>query len=116
MYYLKPVLGKVRQVGALFMSAAVAAGVLVACGEPPPPPTPLLGLERGAQVYTAYCQVCHPGGHIGAGPALRPIMPARSDEELTQSIRHGKNRMPGFNDKAISDADLKVLIEYMRSW
>jgi mono/diheme cytochrome c family protein len=103
-------------VGALFVPAIIATGVLVACGEPPPPPTPVSTLERGAQVYTAQCQVCHPGGYIGAGPALRPVLPARSDDDLTQSIRHGKNRMPGFGDKVISDADLKALIEYMRSW
>jgi mono/diheme cytochrome c family protein len=73
-------------------------------------------MERGAQVYTTYCQVCHPGGYIGAGPALRPVIPERSDEDLTQSIRRGKNRMPGFGERAISEADLNMLIEYMRGW
>jgi mono/diheme cytochrome c family protein len=96
-------------------TSALAALAMVACGDNAPP-TPKTGLERGAEVYAAHCQACHPGGGAGAGPSIQAVIPNLADDELRRVIRKGKNRMPGFPERVISEADLKLMIEYMRSW
>ena len=88
--------------------------VLAACGDSPPPPGPTpTPLPRGAAIYLRYCQVCHPNGQKGVGPAL--IASPRSDDEITTLVRHGKANMPAFDTTLISDADLRDLIDYIRS-
>jgi mono/diheme cytochrome c family protein len=108
-------LRNVRAAVLFVATSALSALALAACGDTAPP-TPSSGLERGASAYAAHCQACHPGGGAGAGPAIQAMIPSLSDDELRAVIRKGKNRMPGFPERVISEADLKLMIEYMRSW
>ena len=91
---------------------------MAACGETTPPPlptpTPLSpALTRGADVYARYCQVCHPNGKQGVGPAL--IASPLSDAEIATLVRQGKANMPAYDPTVISDEDLQNLIAYVRS-
>ena len=49
----------------------------------------------------------------GAGPAL--IGQHYTDEELRTVVRKGKNRMPGYNEKLISEEELADLVAHVQS-
>ncbi len=89
---------------------------LAACGEstsltPTATAAPTLEKARGETLYMRYCNVCHPGGGLGSGPSLKQLSLSR--EDVTNYIRHGKGRMPGFGTAAISDEDLTQLVDYV---
>ena len=87
-----------------------AAATTPGAATPPAIPTSLL---RGAEVFTRYCQVCHPGGNQGVGARL--IGTPRSDEQIKTVVRHGQKNMPAFSPETISDEDLTGLVNYIRS-
>ncbi len=83
--------------------------------------------ERGLKVYSANCASCHPingAGDAAVGPDLN--LPANPTEYFQEaylrrlirdpaSVRSWKARiMPGFSEKALSDADLDDLLAYFR--
>ena len=73
------------------------------------------GLPRsGEVVFARYCNTCHPGGGLGAGPSLIRALPNLSDGQLRDIVRHGKSRMPGFTEQEISNAELDDLIGFVR--
>jgi mono/diheme cytochrome c family protein len=78
-------------------------------------PSPSPQSPRGQAVFARYCSSGHPGGRRGIGPSLVERLPTLSDEQVRATVRHGKNRMPGFGPKAISDDDLTELIAYVRT-
>lgn len=110
--------GKRAMLGAIFVgSAALACIGLAACdsgtsqgsaGSP-------TSVEAGQAVFSRYCQVCHPGGNPGAGPALRELVPKLTDEQMRSVVRTGKNRMPGYGPQEISDDELTGLVAYIRT-
>lgn len=98
------------------LSVLVGAAILVACDSGSAPPTPsLTGAAAGERVYMQYCNMCHPGGNEASGPALKPLLPTLSDEQIRTIVRKGKVPMPGYNEKSISDEQLTNLILYMRT-
>lgn len=70
--------------------------------------------RSGEVVFGRYCNTCHPGGGLGAGPSLIRSVPDLSDDQLRDIVRHGKSRMPGFTEQEISDAELEELIGFVR--
>ncbi len=68
--------------------------------------------SAGATVYATFCDGCHPGGAEGVGPDLH----GRTDEaaEIRALIRHGEDRMPGFDADQISDEDLENVMAYLQ--
>lgn len=86
---------------------------MAACGgsETAQPAAP--NLARGEVVFARYCNTCHPGGNRGSGPLL--IGKVLSDDAFRTIVRHGKNRMPGFNQESIAENDLDSLLIYVRS-
>lgn len=93
--------------------------VVVACGDPTGPETPI----EGAKLYQQHCARCH--GADGAGtteyPATRALFTgpegtrARSDQALMGVIRRGKPpSMPAFED-TFTDAKIMILVAYVRS-
>ena len=79
---------------------------------PTAPPVPT-ALVRGADHFTRYCQVCHPGGRKGVGPVLIGIQ--KSDAEIKAIVRSGKANMPPYGPDRIPDADLQSLVDYVRA-
>lgn len=82
--------------------------------------------RRGQAVFTTQCMACHRVKGAGAsdvGPDLgSPMNPTQylTPQGLRALIRNPKavrtwpeQRMPGFDDKALSDADLEAVIAYL---
>lgn len=100
--------------------ATLCGGVLAAAG--------LLssaaqGQDAGEKVYKAKCATCH--GPDGAGAtAVGKATKARdfcsdevkkeTDEEWSQIIAKGKNKMPAY-DKKLTEAETKDVVAYIRS-
>lgn len=112
--------GRRVALGAVYLvSIGLGSFGVVACGDGNSPSTPATGtqgvLDSGQAVFNRYCAVCHPGGNRGSGPALRPLVPNRTDQQLRDVIRMGKAQMPGYKSGQISDEQMDHLIAYMRS-
>jgi len=112
--------GRRTVLGAIYLvSIGIASVGVVACGDGNTPSSPVTGtqavLDSGQAVFNRYCAVCHPGGNRGSGPALRPLVPNRTDAQLRDVIRTGKAQMPGYKSGQISDEQMDHLIAYMRS-
>jgi mono/diheme cytochrome c family protein len=84
-------------------------------GKPAPPPGPLTAgadLQRGEALYRANCANCH--GDDAQGGDLGPILVERPslvrDEDWTEVVRNGRNRMPGYRHvlDARQEADLRA--------
>ena len=71
--------------------------------------------RSGEVVFGRYCNTCHPGGGLGAGPSLIRAVPGLSDGQVRDIVRHGKSRMPGFTEQEITDAELEDLIVFVRA-
>jgi quinoprotein glucose dehydrogenase len=75
----------------------------------PPPPGSV-----GERIYQNQCSTCHGIDRAGsppAIPALRGIEGILTNQEITDTIRHGKNRMPPFN--SLSSDEIQALVLYL---
>ncbi|MDQ3704279.1 MAG: cytochrome c [Chloroflexota bacterium] len=100
----------------LVLSALLVPVVLAACDNGGGRGTSGTGVARsGEVVFQRYCNVCHPGGGLGAGPSLIRELPGLSDQQVRDVVRHGESRMPGFSDQDISEEELENLLVYIRS-
>jgi len=102
----------------LFAAALLTSALIEACdsGAPtataiPAPPS----VATGDRIFAEFCNSCHPGGERGAGPALKPLLPMRTDEQIREVVRHGKVPMPGYSETSISNDDLTSLVMYLRT-
>jgi len=78
--------------------------------------------QDGAGVYKAKCAMCHGpdgGGSTAAGKATKARdlcsdeVKKETDDEWTDIISKGKNKMPSY-DKKLSADEIKAVIAYMR--
>ncbi len=83
---------------------------------------------KGQEIFTTNCVLCHGTTGTGDGPggaALNPkprnfrdtaYMSTKTDEELFNSIKHGKSGvMPAWGDAGMSDQDIANALAYVRS-
>lgn len=98
----------------------LGAGVLAASGVLS---APARGQDAGEKVYKAKCASCHGADGIGATPAGKATkardfcsdeVKKETDEEWTQIVEKGKNKMPAY-DKKLTDAEIKDVVTYIRS-
>ncbi len=68
--------------------------------------------RRGEQLFKENCNVCHPGGGKGLGPALERSIARES--QLFQ-IRNGFGLMPAFSEEALSKDDVDAVLAYVDS-
>lgn len=66
--------------------------------------------RRGEQVFRENCNVCHPSGGKGVGPALDRSLEHQS--AVTQ-IRDGFGLMPAFGEDKLSAADVDAVLRYV---
>lgn len=78
---------------ALFSSAAVAA-------------------DRGEAIFNEKCASCHPDGGNTMDPK-ETLKGIKNPNKIVKKIRKGGGGMPVFDSKAISDADAKLLANYI---
>jgi cytochrome c6 len=68
--------------------------------------------ETGETIFKAKCSSCHPDG----GNIIKPkatIKGIKDTKKITSKIRKGGGGMPGFDAKAVSDADANSVAEYI---
>lgn len=66
--------------------------------------------RRGETLFRENCNVCHPSGGKGVGPALERSL---ARESAVQQIRKGFGLMPGFSAEKLSDSDVDAVIAYV---
>ena len=65
------------------------------------------------EVFMTHCHECHPGGAAGLGPALNDKPLPRW--MIRMQVRRGWGAMPSFPDETISDRELGLLIDYLKT-
>lgn len=66
--------------------------------------------RRGETIFRENCNVCHPSGGKGVGPALERSL---ARESAVQQIRDGFGLMPGFGADKLSDHDVDAVLAYV---
>jgi cytochrome c5 len=86
-----------------------------------------LPLERGHELYTTYCAMCHGPAGVGGGtvpkiaPAINPPMLVSdrvrgfSDGYLYSMVRYGRGLMPQYGDKIVRQDERWAVVDYIRS-
>lgn len=67
-------------------------------------------------LYVSQCSVCHGEKMAGSPPAVPSLLVAGkslSGEEITETIKNGKGRMPGFSN--LRDDQISMLVAYVMS-
>jgi quinoprotein glucose dehydrogenase len=70
----------------------------------------------GTEIYQNRCSLCHGDNRAGSPPAfpsLIDIDKRLTTDQITNTIHHGKGRMPGF--PTIQNAQLDALLAYLRT-
>jgi mono/diheme cytochrome c family protein len=79
--------------------------------------------QDAADLYKAKCQACHgpdgkgdtaAGKKLGAKDFHSPEIAKMSDQELFDTTKNGKGKMPKYDGK-LTDDQIKDLIKYIRS-
>jgi cytochrome c6 len=68
--------------------------------------------NRGEMIFKEKCASCHPDG----GNIMNPketLKGMKSSSKIIKKARKGGGGMPAFDVKAISDADAKLLADYI---
>jgi cytochrome c6 len=72
----------------------------------------LAAVNSGEAIFKAKCASCHPDG----GNIMKPkesIKGIKSSKKIITQVRKGGGGMPAFDAKTISDADAKLLADYI---
>jgi cytochrome c6 len=72
----------------------------------------LAAINSGEAIFKAKCASCHPDG----GNIMKPkesIKGIKSSKKIITQVRKGGGGMPAFDAKTISDADAKLLADYI---
>ncbi|HEY7650758.1 MAG TPA: cytochrome c [Methylomirabilota bacterium] len=97
---------------ALSLTAAIAQGQDRA---PAPAAAPAADALDGEKLFVGTCGFCHQNGGRAAGRGPKLAGTERSDADLMNRIRLGKEgAMPAFG-RAFTDAQLRAIIAYIRS-
>ena len=89
--------------GIMMTAVVLSVGVLASAG---------FASEGGEAIFKAKCAACHPAGGniIKATATLKGLKDAK---KITSKIRSGGGGMTAFDAKAISDADAKLVADYI---
>lgn len=80
------------------------------------------GQDTGEKIYKAKCTTCHGADGAGATPVGKATkardfcseeVKKESDEEWTQIVVRGKNKMSAY-DKKLTEAEIKDVVAYIR--
>jgi cytochrome c6 len=98
-----------------FVAALIATSMMAAYAKEPKSP--------GKTIFEANCVFCHgddgtghtpPGMALGAHDLTAAEVKKKTDNELTQTISQGRNKMPAFGDKLDAN-QIHDLISYIRT-
>lgn len=68
--------------------------------------------DDGEVIFNANCATCHPYG----GNIMKPkkaIRKVKDPKKIIKQLRNGGGGMPSFDAKSISDADARLLADYI---
>jgi cytochrome c5 len=111
----------------LFAAASAPAGVPPQAAGAKPAATPA-GEAKGKKLYAIDCAMCHGDNGNGQTDLAKDMqltlldwtdpksLAAKSDQELIELIRKGKDKMPPEDSSRATDDDLKSLIRYIRDF
>ncbi len=70
-------------------------------------------VDRGKELFSTFCDDCHPGGESDVGPSLiaTPHTPAR----IRKQIREGSGKMKPFPETRVSKDDVEAILAYLAS-
>ena len=68
--------------------------------------------ESGEAIFKAKCASCHPDGGNIINPKA-PLKGQKDSKKIVSKIRKGGGGMTAFDAKALSDADAKLLADYI---
>ncbi len=78
---------------------------------PAPAPTPTVPEgPSGMQAFQSRCDMCHPGGGAGMGPALKGL----DRETFNRVVREGKGAMFAFTPSRLSEEELESIFAYLQ--
>jgi mono/diheme cytochrome c family protein len=68
---------------------------------------------HGKEVFSSFCDDCHPDGGEDVGPSLieHPHSPAR----IRQQIREGSGKMRPFSEARLSNEDMESILAWLAS-
>ena len=103
---------------ALVLAVAVTLTAAVAQGQdraPAPAAAPAPDALDGQKLFATTCGFCHQDGGRAAGRGPKLAATDRSDTDLINRIRAGKEgAMPAYG-RAFTDAQLRAIVAYIRS-
>lgn len=70
-------------------------------------------VAAGQEVFSTYCDDCHPDGEEDVGPSL--IAAPHSPAQVRKQVREGSGKMRPFGEDRISADDLENLLAYLKS-
>ena len=70
-------------------------------------------VARGQELYSKFCDDCHPDGEEDVGPSL--IADPHSPAMLRRQIREGSGKMRPFPENRISADDMEAILAYLAS-
>jgi len=76
------------------------------------PPAAAANLDKGKEIYTTTCVVCHGETGKGGSHGGAPLTPALNREAITNVVAHGRNDMPPFGS-ALTPQQLNDLAAYV---
>lgn len=102
----------------LALAVAVSLSAVVARGQdraPAPAAAPTTDALDGEKLFSSSCGFCHQDGGRAAGRGPKLAGTDRSDRDLLNRIRAGKEgAMPAYS-RAFTEAQLRAIIAYIRS-
>jgi quinoprotein glucose dehydrogenase len=103
------------QTGRLYVSANNVGWIISVFRDDDPPDDQSIQKTRGRVVYETACAQCHGPTRLGIGvaPPLRGLHFRLSDNDLIKQVRTGKNGMPAFSTKTMSETNLQALLDYL---
>jgi mono/diheme cytochrome c family protein len=81
-----------------------------------PPATPPANKDPGSESYAQHCAICHGDQRQGILPGFPPLLGINhrmTDDKISDLIRTGKGRMPGFPD--LQGGELTALLHFLTS-
>ena len=92
--------------GVRILATTVAAIIVATAG------TVFAAATSGEAIFTANCATCHPygGNRMNPKKALKHI---KTPDTVIKQLRNGGGGMPAFDAKSISDADARLLADYI---
>jgi quinohemoprotein ethanol dehydrogenase len=76
------------------------------------PPASAANLDKGKEIYTTTCVVCHGENGKGGSHGGAPLTPALNREAITNVVARGRNDMPPFGS-ALTPQQLNDLTAYV---